>query len=236
MVITSRQYMLRSTLAVVLLHLMFLGFTAFAIPALFVPCAIYCIALAAWRLFIAHLNLSFTRYASFFIYANLSAAPLVAVPTVAMLTRSFDSTAIRVLLTLTPAALILLGYLIARQTTPRRKVFSVAGRAVQVDEKPPHRVGWAGLLGGIGALFGSFFAKQENLMPLLAGLMTATGLYLVFYYRDAIAALRTLKLAERQQGLAYAFDNQEEIQAWRSGSFLSRKLNALLGRFTTNRQ
>jgi hypothetical protein len=222
MVNTSQHYMQRSTLAGVFLHLLFLGFTALSIPELLLPCTLYFIAIVWIRFFLAYFNESFTRYASFSIYLNISVAPLIATVIIAILVKNQDSTPIKILYTLIPTAIITSAYIFARRTISNRHIFKLHDSSIESNETPPYHFKWAGLIGGIGALFGSFLAQYGNSMIIVASLTVAMGLYMVFHYKDAIYELGQIKKKERQNNMRYAFYNIKEIHLWRKKSWSAR--------------
>ncbi|MEN5302247.1 hypothetical protein [Pseudomonas sp. TWI628] len=194
-------------------------------PFFIILSAIAVVVMSVWCIECAFRTERFVVYANLRLFFNLSFAPLFA----ALLTMAisykkmklggFASTA----LCLAPVVLTLLAYGLVCVWPGKSSVLQFEGLCVESIE-PPEPVRWwqAGLGAGLSSLTYPLMKAHDAPMTGLIYFFMFIALFMVFYNRDKIWALRALKAREAKKNCRYTFKNVDAIRDLRAASWLGR--------------
>lgn len=190
-----------------------------------IPAVVAVIAMTLWCIECAYRTERFVNYANLRLFFNLSFAPLFAtMVTLAITYKKMKLAALTsVALGLAPIVLALLAYALAYYWRSKSSVLQFEGNRVESRE-PPQKVQWwqAGLSAGLSSL--AYPLMKTNDVP-MTGLIYGfvfISLFMIFYNRDKISALRELKAREVRENRRYTFMDIESIQDMRAASWLGR--------------
>lgn len=125
-----------------------------------------------------------------------------------------------------PLALSALGMWCACRAKAGVSPFVISGDRVVVQTSGGKLSG--GLIGGVVALISWGMMKalgHENILILAATMLEAGAIALIFHYRNAVRALRSMQAVESKSGIRYTFNNVEEVRAARAHWWMGRLLN-----------
>ncbi|MCU0127165.1 hypothetical protein N8H41_24645 [Pseudomonas vlassakiae] len=209
-------------LLVVMIAVMMIGVSP---PFFIIPSALAMVSMSVWCIECAFRTERFVVYANLRLFFNLSIAPLfaalltMAVSYKKMKLGGFTSTA----LCLAPVVLALLAYGLVCVWPGKTNVLEFEGLRVESVE-PPEPVRWwqAGLGAGLSSLIYPLMKSHDVPMTGLIYFFVFMALFMIFYNRDKIWALRALKAREAKKNCRYTFRDVDAIRAQRSASWLGR--------------
>jgi len=224
MIDTSLWRIRRSGLAFFLYVAMMSGFMVLALPFLLVPYLLSLVAALVMALYQTYVNESFTRYARWYLFLNLSTAPILGI----MMLCTYGDTVVywsdekTFLLSVAVALFCMLLYLAMKHIRYRRLPFDSRRERV-VCFNSPGRYDRLAMLGtGLSCALYPLVSDKAELPLWIMGLCASLGLYMFFYYRKVISGLPRLSAEERQLKTTYTFEDIEEIRQWRAHSPLAR--------------
>jgi len=209
------------------LLVMFSAFTLGLAPKIvFVPMAVVTVMVFCWCVKCAYRSERFADYASLRLCFSLSVGPLIAfILALAMTYKKARMGGVQALaLSSLPLVLTALACAWAHGRKSKSSVWVLRGDRVEVYGQAENVNPW--LLGGLSAglssvLFPMIKAYDESAAFLLS-VLTLISLYMVFYHRHNIAALRALKERERREKRHYTFSDIEYVRGLREASWLAR--------------
>ncbi|WP_312817280.1 hypothetical protein [Pseudomonas sp.] len=209
-------------LLVVMIAVMMIGVSP---PSFIIPSAIAVVVMSLWCIECAFRTERFVVYANLRLFFNLSIAPLfAALVTMAisykkMKLGGFTSTA----LCLAPVVLTLLAYGLVCVWPGESSVLQFEGLRVEsIEPSEPVRWWQAGLGAGLSSLTYPLMKVHGVPMTGLIYFFVFMALFMVFYSRDKIWALRALKAREAKRNCRYTFRDVDAIKALRAASWLGR--------------
>ncbi len=205
---------------------LFAIFAAGIMPRVFVVPAIITVLAFVYGCFVcAYRTERFTTYARFRLLTNILLTPMLAfilVLSVCYKLLKLDP-AVALLLSVGPFAIVGLAYAVVCHWSTDHPVFKVVGARVDVLEDPPSHNPWlAGLSAALGSLVFSTFREHDTLYLGVIVLAISISIYMVFYNRHSIFALRALRRQEESKGCQYTFMDIEGIREKRAASPLGR--------------
>lgn len=190
-----------------------------------IPGAVAVVLMTLWCIQCAYRTEHFVNYANLRLFFNLSIAPLFATTVTLAITYkkmkldAFTSVA----LGLAPIVLALLAYGLVYHWRSKSSVLELQGNRVGSNELPQRVHLWqAGISAGLSSL--AYPLMKVNDVP-MTGLIYGfvfISLFMIFYNRDKISALRELKAREVRENRRYTFMDIEDIQGMRAASWLGR--------------
>ncbi|MCI0915346.1 hypothetical protein JNA92_24440 [Pseudomonas putida] len=209
------------TLVVIVTVLMIgLNPTLFAIPAFIVV-----VAMTLWCIHCAYRTEYFVSFANLRVFFNVSCAPMFASLLILGITfkKMKLSAPASLMLGLAPVVLVLLAYAAAYYWRSKNDILQYKGRRVESIE-PPQQVSWwqAGLAAGLSSVIYPLMKSHDVPATGLIYCLMLISVYMVFYNRDKISALRDLKAREAKENGHYIFMDIEAIQSMRAASWLGR--------------
>ncbi|MHC2148410.1 hypothetical protein GPJ81_10545 [Pseudomonas alkylphenolica] len=207
---------------------MFAFFAAALLPGLLtVPAVIACMGLTYWCVDCAYRTERFGRFAAFRLFSILGLAPVIGF-VCALMTASKElklGPLLSVAFGCIPVIIAVVAYLAVYQWCGQHNDLVVRGQRVEVAEVAPRR-GSTVMLSGLAAGLSSMIypmVKSHNISTVALVLaVVALSLFVIFYYRNNIAAFRELKERETRERCHYTFMNVEEIRERRVASLLGR--------------
>ena len=189
--------------------------------------------LTYWCINCAYRTERFTKYASLRLFTNLAIAPGFAF--VAALVTCYKqlklNAPLAVFISFVPVFLSLIVYGFLYRWRGGHSPFVVRGQRVEVIGAIQENH-W--LLGVVGAALGSLtypvFYAYKSSTSMLVFLFIVISLFMLFYHRSSISALRTLKEQEAREGSCFTFMNIEEIRKKRASSLIGRMFTANIDR------
>ncbi|MGJ7549086.1 hypothetical protein [Pseudomonas alloputida] len=199
--------------------------TGVAPPFFIILSAIAVVVMTVWCIQCAYRTERFVVYANLRLFFNLSVAPLFAAQVAMAISHKimklggFASTA----LCLAPVVLTLLAYGLVCVWPGKSSVLQFEGLRVESIE-PPEPVRWwqAGLGAGLSSLAYPLIKAHDVPMSGLIYFFVFMALFMVFYSRDKIWALRSLKAREAKKNCQHTFRDVDAIRALRAASWLGR--------------
>lgn len=94
---------------------------------------------------------------------------------------------------------------------------------------------WVAAAVGVLSILKPYTTNNDELLVVLALVLSACTLFLVFNARKDIAAMHHLKREESRLGIRYTFGNLEEIRQWRADSWFARTFASLYSASTKHR-
>ncbi|MED5611465.1 hypothetical protein VV867_27505 [Pseudomonas sp. JH-2] len=224
MVDTSLWRIRRSGLAFFLYVAMMPGFMTLALPFLLVPYLLSLVAALAMALYQTYVNESFIRYARWYLFLNLSVAPILGIT---LLCTYGDkdahwSDAKTFLLSVAVALFCVLLYAAMKRIDYRQLPFDSRRERVICFNSPNRHDRLAMLGAGLSCTLYPLLRDKAELPLWLMALSASFGLYQFLHYRKVIAGLPRLHVEERRLKTTYTFENIEEIRQWRARSPLAR--------------
>ncbi|MFJ4054873.1 hypothetical protein ACIPZC_15660 [Pseudomonas sp. NPDC089743] len=194
--------------------------TFFAIPVF-----IGVVAMTLWCIHCAYRTEYFVSFAKLRMFFNMSCAPMFASLLISGITfkKMKLSTSTSLMLGLAPVVLVLLAYAVAYYCRSKNDILHYRGDRVESIE-PPQKVSWwqAGLAAGLSSLMYPLMKSHDVPATGLIYCLMLLSVYMVFYNRDKISALRDLKTLESKENRHYIFMDIEAIQSMRAASWLGR--------------
>lgn len=194
-------------------------------PFFFILSAIAVVVMSVWCIECAFRTERFVIYANLRLFFNLSIAPLFA----ALLTMAISYKKMKLggltstALCLAPVVLTLLAYGLVCVWPGKSSVLQFEGLCVESIEIPePVRWWQAGLGAGLSSLTYPLMKAHDVPMTGLIYFFMFIALFMVFYHRDKIWALRALKAREAKKNCRYTFRDVDAIRAQRAASWLGR--------------
>ncbi|MNZ57683.1 hypothetical protein D3C78_756680 [compost metagenome] len=190
-----------------------------------IPAAIAVVLMTLWCIECAYRTERFVNYANLRLFYNLAIAPFFA--TVTMIAIAYKKmkldAATSLALGLAPVVLALVAYGLAYYWRSKSSVLQFKGNRVESNE-PPQSVQWwqAGVSAALSGL--AYPLMKINDVP-MTGLVYAfvfISLFMIFYNRDKISALKELKAREVRENRRYTFMDIEGLQSMRAASWLGR--------------
>lgn len=192
----------------------------------FVPMAVATVMTFCWCVKCAYRSERFADYASLRLCFSLSVGPLFAF----MLAMAITYKKVKmgglqaVALSSLPLVLTAAACALAYRRKSKASTWVLRGDRVEVYGVEEKVNPW--LLGGLSAglssvLYPLMKAYSESAASLVCAL-SLISLYLVFYHRNNLAALRALKERERREKRHYTFSDIEYVRALREASWLGR--------------
>ncbi|MNJ42165.1 hypothetical protein D3C77_371200 [compost metagenome] len=215
---------------------MFAFFAAALLPGLLtVPAVIACIGLAYWCIECAYRTERFGRFAAFRLFSILGLAPVIGF-VCALMTASKElklGPVISVAFGCIPVIIAVIAYVAVYQWRSQQDNLVVRGQRVEVTEVAPrgrNTVLLSGLAAGLSSMIYPVFKSHNVSTAALVSAVVAISLFVIFYYRNNIAAFRELKEREAREHCHYTFMNIEEIREKRAASLLGRIFAVRAGR------
>ncbi|MFJ4394677.1 hypothetical protein [Pseudomonas sp. NPDC089396] len=197
-----------------------------------IPAVAAVIAMTVWCIECAYRTERFVNYANLRMFFNLAYSPLFATMVTLMLTyKKMKLNALTSLVMgLAPLVLALLAYTLAYYWPGKSSALQFQGIRVESNE-PAQAVQWwqAGASAGLGSVAYPLMKSHGVPMTGLIYVFVFLSLFMIFYHRDNITALRKLKAREMREKRRFTFMDIERIQAMRAESWLGR-LFAIRGR------
>lgn len=141
---------------------------------------------------------------------------------------SYDSNLYRLLVGITPAALVGIVYTVVTNMRPACQPFEYDGNRIQTrqDVNPKSSMNYSfTLTGGLTALAAGIFLTGTGLLTsALVGMTIMTGgsILVLLYGRHVLRGLRTLRIQQKTMPTPYTFMQIDEIRAARNRWWLSR--------------
>ncbi|WP_079228067.1 hypothetical protein [Pseudomonas putida] len=183
------------------------------------------VAMTVWCIECAYRTERFVVYANLRLFFNLSFAPLFA--TLLAMGISYKKMKLggvaSAALCLAPVVFTLLAYGLVCVWPGKSSVLQFDGLRVESIEAPePVRWWQAGLGAGLSSLTYPLMKAHDVPMTGLIYFFVFMALFMVFYNRDKIWALRALKAREAKKNCRYTFRDVDAIRALRAASWLGR--------------
>jgi len=190
-----------------------------------IPIAVGSVLTFLWCVKCAYQSERFSDFVAFRLFFSLAVGPILAFVFSHMLMYGLRGVhwAQSLFISALPIVLVALMYVLFYSSKGRRDVFIIQGGSVDIQGPKPNNP-W--LLAGVSAGGGGmvYSAMQEHGIPMesLVFLIVAASLYNVFYFRNHIFSLKSLKQRERRENCHYTFKDIEHIRELRQASFLGR--------------
>lgn len=196
---------------------------------LILPAVIVVLGLSYWCVNCAYRTERFSKYASLRLFTNLAVAPgfafVMALVTCYKQLKLDPVTSL--LLSSIPIILALVVYAALYGWRSSRSPLIVRGERVEVIEAVQENHWRLGAVGaGLGTLVYPVFHAYKSSSSMLVFLFIVISLFMLFYHRSSIAALRTLKEQESRERRYFTFMNVEEIREKRAASLIGRMFTA----------
>jgi len=209
-------------LLVVILALMMTGV---APPFMAVPAILIIIVMTLWCINCAYRSEHFVSFANLRMFFNMSVAPMFAsLLTLGVTYKKMKlGAATSLMLALAPVVLVLLTYAMAYYWRSKSDILHFKGQRVESIE-PRQKVQWwqAGLAAGLSSVIYPLMKSHDVPATGLIYFFALMSVFMVFYNRDKISALRDLKVREAKENRQYTFMDIETIQSMRAASWLGR--------------
>lgn len=207
---------------VVILAVMMIGVA----PAFMaVPAILVIIAMTLWCINCAYRSEYFVSFANLRMFFNMSTSPMFAsLLTLGVAYKKMKlGAAASLMLGLAPVVLVLLAYTMAYYWRSKSDILQYKGRRVESIE-PPQKVDWwqASLAAGLSSIIYPLMKSHDVPATGLIYFFSLISVFMVFYNRDKISALRDLKAREAKENRQYTFMDIEAIQSMRAASWLGR--------------
>lgn len=212
-------------------------FSAGILPRiLFLPAVISILGLTYWCVSCAYRTERFSKFASLRLFTNLAVAPSFAF--VMALVTFYKQLKLEPFISLFFSAIpvivalfiyvVLYGWRSSSSTSP----LVVRGDRVEVLDAAQQNRWWLGALGaGVGTLiYPLYHAYFKSSASVLIFLFFVISLFMLFYHRSNIAALRVLKECEARERRSYTFNDVEDIREKRAKSLFGRMFTARVDR------
>jgi len=190
-----------------------------------VPAVLIIIAMTLWCINCAYRSEYFVSFANLRMFFNMSVAPMFASLLILGVTykKMKLGTATSLVLGLTPVVLVLLAYALACYWRSNSDILHYKGLRVESIE-PSQKVHWwqAGLAAGLSSVIYPVMKSHDVQAIGLIYFFVLMSVFMVFYNRDKISALRDLKAREAKENRHYTFMDIETIQSMRAASWLGR--------------
>lgn len=192
----------------------------------FVPMAVATVMTFFWCVKCAYRSERFADYASLRLCFSLSVGPLFAF----MLAMAITYKKVKmgglqaVALSSLPLVLTAAGCALAYWRKSKASTWVLRGDRVEVygDEEKVNPWLLGGLSAGLSSVLYPLMKAYSESAALLVCALSLISLYLVFYHRNNLAALRALKERERREKRHYTFSDIEYVRALREASRLGR--------------
>ncbi|TDV58955.1 hypothetical protein [Pseudomonas sp. LP_7_YM] len=201
-------------------------FSAGILPSLLtIPAAGAVVWLTYWCFDCAYRTERFSKYATLRMFTNLTFAPGFTSLLLLIITyKQFKlSASLAILLSCIPLILAASIYLFLYQMRSSKSCLVVSSQRVEVIESVQQNQWILGAIGaGVGTLIYPVFHAYKSPTVLLMFLFSMISVFMFFYHRNNIAALRALKEREQLEGKEYTFMEIEELRSKRAASWIGR--------------
>ncbi|WP_422418958.1 hypothetical protein [Pseudomonas sp. GZD-222] len=213
---------------------MLLVFSAGIQPVvLILPVVIAVLVLTYWSVDCAYRTERFSRYATFRLISNLALAPAIAFVMTLAVSHIELKLGPLASVALSSVPLIIAGaaYAVMYAWRSKHSSLHVRGqRVVVVESAQQHHWGVGAVGAGLGSLLYPVFEAHNTSYSVVVFISIVLSLFMVFYHRSSISALRGLKEKESRERCHYTFMNIEEIREKRAASLLGRIFAVRAGR------